>query len=107
MPTCQTSRSTLNVPNAASTPNPQSPAQTAGPRGRGGKNHSPGNRLRLGINRLDADTRAKIVILYNEGVSTTNLAKRYGVTAEWLRKTLYPAMGLRPVIGNKKWEFTK
>ena len=65
------------------------------------------NRLRRGIHRLDADTRAKIVVLYNEGVSTSNLAKRYGVTTEWLRKTLYPFMGLTPVMGNKKWEFTK
>jgi hypothetical protein len=90
----------------ASTPKPPNPAPTAGPNAPGKKKPSE-RRVVRGLQRLDADTRAKIVILYQEGVSTPNLAKRYNVPAEWLRKVLYPAMGLKPVMGQRKFEDTK
>ena len=57
------------------------------------------------MDKLNADTRAKLVGLYHEGVSTTQLATRYSVTAEWLRKTLYPAYGIKPRMGRADTKF--
>ena len=104
--TCLPQPNTSNAPNAASTRKPPNPAPTAGPNAPGKKKPSE-RRVVRGLQRLDADTQAKIIILYQEGVSTPNLARRYNVPADWLRKVLYPALGLKPAMGQRRFEDTK
>lgn len=54
-----------------------------------------------GLEKLTAGERARVVALYHEGVTTKHLAARFGVTAEWLRKVLFPAYGITLPLGRR------